>query len=100
MLPGFHIYLLNRQCHITIAKSQYKHPLVIGAHTKSFMKYVVNKTELMLYKPLFIIHVRVIGLLKDIIKMKCLSYKTSILHVNRDFINARFQVSVQITAAQ
>ena len=52
----------------------------------------------MLCKPLFIIHVRVKGLLKDTLqyKNKVPQLQKWAWHIHNEIINAKFQVSVQI----
>ena len=49
----------------------------------------------MLCKPLFIIHGRVKAF-KEVQKRSALARKVGVAHALRDYINAKFQVSVQI----
>ena len=58
------------------------------------------KTKLMLCEPLRIICVRVKGPFKVILQYKNEAPHLQMAHALRDFINAKFQVSVQINEVQ
>ena len=89
-----HLIINNRTC--TIIQTL----LLFGTFTESFKK--TNKTKLMLSKPLFIVHVRVKSIFK-VIRAAVQKWIDSVAQVGMtkwDFINAKFQVSVQIKEVQ